>query len=87
MPVKVKSIDHTMIPIDYTEMSHEEWRVYIHDQLSPTSRMELLVEEARRIVKTENPRLTPEQKAKGDFVIYMLMITAAIGIALIYSLK
>lgn len=94
MRKKLLSTDHTMFPLDYDKNNMsglQEWRDYIHAELQNSiSPEESLVVEANKILTTDSryvsPRLTQEQKVKGDRIIYVLLFISAISIALLWNL-
>lgn len=84
---KIKSIDHTMIPLEYTELNHEEWRDYIHNCVCENK----IINQVNQIINPEPDRvtqkLTPKQMANGDLVTYAIMFAFAICLALYITLK
>lgn len=89
MPNRILATDHTIIPFEYTELNHDEWRAYIHSCVCENE----IISQVNQIINPEpatirrTTELTPKQMANGDMVTYAMLFIAAIGLALLITLK
>lgn len=94
MRTKLKSVNHTMIPLDYdkeNKLGYFQWRKHISSELQksmlPT---DSVIVEAQKIL-TQQARykttVTEDQKVKGDRIVYALLFICGIAAALLFTLK